>query len=63
MTLEKVQPVCMKEGVDIGVYNLTSERRLPRAVKQKITRLFSYKNLFSVLKKLNRRTSLLQLTS
>ena len=49
----------MKYGFDIGVYNLSSERILPRAVKQKNFGLYLYKKHFCVLWKLNRRTSLL----
>ena len=57
MTLAKFQPFCMEHGLDIGLYNLNSERKLPRTVKQKTVCLYLYKNFFCVLWKLNRRTS------
>ena len=49
----------MKQGFDIGVYNLNSRTILPQTVKQKNICLYFYKNYFCVLWKLNRRPSLL----
>ena len=35
-TLAKVQPLCTKHCLDIGVYNLNSKRVLPQKVKKTI---------------------------
>ena len=59
LTLAKVQPFCMKQGLDIGVYNLNNKRILPQTVKQENVCLYLYKNHLCVLWKLKRRTSLL----
>ena len=42
MTLGKLQPFCLKKGLDIGVYKLKTEKRLPRAVKnQKVVCIYT----------------------
>ena len=59
MTLAKIQPFCMKHGVDIGAHNMNSERILHRKRKQKNICLYLYSNHFCELWKVISRTSLL----
>ena len=63
MTSAKIQPFFLKNRLDIGVYNLNSERMFLRTLTQKIICLFLYKTHFCILWKLNRRNSLLDVVA
>ena len=51
MTRYRIPEFCERYKIDIGIYNLTRRRILPRSVKHREKRLYIFKNHYCVLKK------------
>ena len=55
----RIPEFCKRHKIDIGIYDLNSERLLPRNVKQKNICVHIHKNHYCVIWKKNRKDSLL----
>ena len=51
MTRCRIPEICERYKIDIGIYNLTRRRILPRSVKHSEKCLYIFKNHYCVIKK------------